>query len=101
MAIVQWGIIARSGSTGIQIRKKLTQAYDNHDDAAAAAIVWEEELNTEQKFGLTDWRARTDHIEGGPHAEDNPDPLKNPLPQQPNATTATGTGHSGMSGLPF
>ena len=100
MAIVHWGIIARSESTGIQIRKKISQAHDNQADAAADAAAWQLELNTEKKFGLEDWKAREDHTEGGPH-EANPDPLQGPAPQQPNATTG-GTGiRPGMSGLPF
>lgn len=101
MAIVHWGIIARSESTGIQIRKKLDQAHDNHDLAAAGAIEWEAELNTEKKFGLADWKARTDHTQGGPH-EDNPDPLDGPAPLNPDAKANPTPGIStGMSGLLF
>jgi hypothetical protein len=94
-----WGVIARSESTGIQIRKKLDDAHDDHDDAATAAIAWEAELNTEQKFGLADWKARPDAATGGPH-EANPDPLAGPAPQQPNARASTSP-VAGMSGLLF
>ena len=94
-----WGIIARSESTGIQIRKKLDEAHDDHDDAARGAITWEAELNTEQKSGLADWKARPDAAEGGPH-EANPDPLAGPAAPQPNAN-ARSTPVAGLSGLLF
>jgi len=98
MAIIHWGVIARSESTGIQIRKKLEEAHGNNDDAARDAIAWEAELNTERKFGLADWKARPDHTEGGPH-EANPDPLKGPAPLNA-AISQPGTG-TGLSGLLF
>lgn len=94
-----WGVIARSESTGIQIRKKLDDAHDDHDDAAIAAVAWEAELNTTQKFGLSDWKARPDAVEGGPN-EANPDPLAGPAPLQPNRNDS-GTPVAGMSGLLF
>jgi hypothetical protein len=101
MAIENWGVIARSESTGIQIRKKLDEAHDSHDEAAVAATAWELELNTEQKFGLSDWKARPDAVEGGPH-EANPDPLAGPAAQRPNPVNNPGTGtYTGLSGLLF
>jgi len=101
MAIAEWGVIARSESTGIQIRKKLDEAHDDYEDAAVAAISWETELNTEQKFGLSDWKTRPDATQGGPH-EANPDPLAGPVAQQPNLRINPNTGNaSGMGGLLF
>ena len=101
MAIVEWGVVARSESTGIQIRKKLDEAHDDHDDAALASIAWQAELNAEQKFGLSDWKARPDAVEGGPH-EANPDPLAGPAAPRPDARANPTTGEAtGMSGLLF
>jgi hypothetical protein len=106
MALVEWGIVARSQSSGVQIRKKLAEPYTDQVAAQTDADAWTAELNTEQKFGLSDWVARIDHVEGGPHSE-NPNPLDGPAPQQPDAPAVTAATArptltaTGMSGLPF
>lgn len=82
---MEWGIVARSRSTGIQIRKKLTEAYTDPELAIVAAADWAQELNTDSKFGLNDWVGRYDHIEGGP-TEDRVEPamVQHPDNAQPN-----------------
>ena len=71
MEIEKWGVIARSRSTQLQIRKKLTVPFDNPVDANTAALAFQAELNAAAKFGLTDWVGVEDAVEGGPH-EPNP-----------------------------
>ncbi len=82
-----WGIVARSRSTGIQIRKPLAQPLTDPELAQDAAEAWTVELNTEEKFGLTDWTARYDAAQGGP-GEDNINPAMatHPAHAQPAAT---------------
>jgi hypothetical protein len=67
MAIAQWGVIARSKSTQLQIRKKLETPFDNPAAAQTAALAFQEELIQAAKFGLTDWVGMEDAVEGGPH----------------------------------
>ena len=82
---MQWGIVARSRSTGIQIRKPLAQAYTDPQAAIDDALAWQAELNSDAKFGLTDWSARYDHVEGGPtEANVVPTMIEHPEHAQPN-----------------
>lgn len=67
MAIAQWGVVARSRSTQLQIRKKLETPFDNPADARTAADAFQAELNQAAKFGLTDWVGMEDAVAGGPH----------------------------------
>jgi hypothetical protein len=92
MAIAQWGVIARSRSTQLQIRKQLVTPFDTPAAAAAAALAFEAELNQAAKFGLTDWVGVEDAVVGGPN-EANPAP-------DPTVTGGAGThNHMGMNGL--
>ena len=92
MAIAQWGVIARSRSTQLQIRKKLATPFDTPAAAQAEAAVFETELNQAAKFGLTDWVGVEDAVAGGPN-EANPAP-------DPTVTGGTSThNHVGMNGL--
>jgi hypothetical protein len=95
---MQWGIVARSRSTGIQIRKPLAQPYTDPEAAIDAANLWQAELNTESKFGLNDWLARYDHVEGGP-TETNvvPTMIEHPENAQPNRAMPEGQ-TMGMNG---
>jgi len=80
-----WGIVARSRSTGIQIRKPLAEPYTDPGSAQAAADAWTLELNTEQKFGLNDWLARYDAASGGPTENNiNPAMAQHPAHAQPD-----------------
>jgi hypothetical protein len=92
MAIAQWGVIARSRSTQLQIRKKLATPFDNPADAQAAALAFQEELIQAAKFGLTDWIGMEDAVAGGPHE-----------PQVAIDLSVTGgtssVNHTGMNGL--
>jgi hypothetical protein len=95
-----WGIVARSRSTGIQIRKPLAEPYSDPAAASDAAVAWTEELNQEQKFGLNDWVARYDHVEGGP-GEDNVNPAEavHPAHAQPNTPMGQNmANYTGMNG---
>lgn len=92
MAIAQWGVIARSRSTQLQIRKPLTTPFATPVEAATAAAAFEAEMNQAAKFGLTDWVGVEDAVAGGPN-EANP---------APDLTVTGGTSthsHMGMNGL--
>ena len=92
MAIAQWGVIARSRSTQLQIRQKLTAPFDDPAAAHLAAAAFETELNQAAKFGLTDWVGMEDAVEGGPH-EPNPAP-------DPTVTGGASTvNYTGMNGI--
>lgn len=92
MAIAQWGVIARSRSTQLQIRKKLETPFSDPADARAAAEAFQTELNAAAKFGLSDWAGMEDAVAGGPN-EANPAP-------DPTVTGGAGThNHMGMNGL--
>ena len=92
MAIAQWGVIARSRSTQLQIRKKLATPFDTPQAAQTAAEEFQTELNQEAKFGLTDWVGVEDAVAGGPN-EANPAP-------DPTVTGGSSTqNHMGMNGL--
>jgi hypothetical protein len=92
MAIAQWGVVARSRSTQLQIRKKLVTPFSTPEAAQAAALAFETELNQAAKFGLTDWQGTEDADAGGPN-EANPAP-------DPTVTGGAGThNHMGMNGL--
>jgi hypothetical protein len=96
--IMEWGIVARSRSTGIQIRKQLTEAYTDPELAIVAAADWAQELNTESKFGLNDWVGRYDHVEGGPTENNvNPAMIEHPPHAQPDRDMP-GTAAMGMNG---
>ena len=91
MAIAQWGVIARSRSTQLQIRKKLETPFDNPADAQTVALAFQTELNSAAKFGLTDWVGMEDAVAGGPHEP--------PVPVDPTVTGGTSTtNHMGMNG---
>jgi len=92
MAIAQWGVIARSRSTQLQIRKKLETPFDNPQDANTAALAFQEELNQAAKFGLTDWIGIEDAVEGGPNEP-------NPTPDLTVTGGSSSVGHMGMNGL--
>jgi hypothetical protein len=92
MAIAQWGVIARSRSTQLQIRQKLATPFTNPADAQAAALEFQTELNSAAKFGLTDWIGMEDAVAGGPHEA--------PVAVDPTVTGGTSThSHTGMNGL--
>lgn len=92
-----WGIVARSRSTGIQIRKPLAQPFTDPGLAQDAADAWTLELNTEQKFGLTDWVSRYDAAEGGP-TEDNVNPAMTAHPAHADPTVDRGTNQQTYAG---
>ena len=92
MAIAQWGVVARSRSTQLQIRKKLATPFDNPQEAQVAAAEFQAELNQAAKFGLTDWVGMEDAAEGGPHEAQRAIDL--------TVTGGSGThNHTGMNGL--
>ena len=91
MARAQWGVVARSRSTQLQIRQKLETPFLTPAAAQAAALVFETELNQAAKFGLTDWVGMEDAALGGPHE----------APVAVDLTVTGGSGrvnHMGMNG---
>lgn len=97
MPIAEWGVIARSRSTQIQLRKSLAEAYTSSDEALTAAEQFAGELNQQAKFGLTDWIGQQDALVGGPH-EVNPNPAEAAPVVTPSGLHITAGGVVGMNG---
>lgn len=96
---MEWGIVARSRSTGIQIRKKLSVNYTDPQLAQAAADLWQGELNAESRFGVADWAAWCDAAEGGP-SEENVEPamVQHPAHADPATQSTSASSTLGMNG---
>lgn len=92
MAIAQWGVVARSRSTQLQIRKKLATPFATPTEAQEAALAFETELNQAAKFGLTDWIGIEDADVGGPNEA-------NPAPDLTVTGGSSTQNHMGMNGI--